>query len=99
MALSSQYRRLSQCSIMLYFALITWVLFGLQLSQVRGVRKGPDLDDMETLSTWPYTKQYIARLLGQVHPVIWKLPHSWFSLKFSSCLSGLQDAQSIEAIH
>ena len=86
---------------MLYFALITWVLFGLQLShKVRGVHKGPDLDDMETLSTWPYTEQYIARLLGQVPPVIWKLPHSWFSFKiFFFSLSGLQDAQSTEAIH
>ncbi len=35
--------------------------------KVRGVHKGPALDEMDHLNTWPYTKQHIARLLGQCY--------------------------------
>ena len=70
--------------------------------KVRGVHKGKNLDEMDNLNTWPYTKQHIARLLGQCYQLSGNFLDPLlvsFKIFFSECCKlGLDWKQKIDDI-
>jgi hypothetical protein len=37
--------------------------------KLRGIHTGPSMDEMTNLTTWPFTKQDIARLVGMAYQI------------------------------